>query len=162
MKYEFFVSQPGYIEVEADDEDTALNKVLNMTGEDVSWSDEWMIDNIQKNDCELDIKETEDGLIVGLTTEFFDDDRLKVETQFGTLIAEPSGDPDYPGVWISITQPRGDGDGEYEANLVLVESGKDPDGESGLRVLVWSDPEKEDYTHSIGAQFVKHDETIIS
>lgn len=90
------------------------------------------------------------------------DNRLKVKTKFGTLIVEPSGDPDYPGVWISITQPRSDGDGEYEANLVLVESGEDPDGESGLRVLVWSDPEKEDYTHNIEAQFVQHDESIIS
>lgn len=48
MKYEVFVSQTGYIEVEADSEETALDKVMTMTGEDVSWSDEWQIDTIQE------------------------------------------------------------------------------------------------------------------
>ena len=49
MKYEIFVSQTGVIEVEADDKDMALDKVMNMTGEDVFWSDEWTVDTIQED-----------------------------------------------------------------------------------------------------------------
>ena len=89
--------------------------------------------------------------------------KIKVHTQYGTLVAEPSGDPDYPGIWISLVKPRDEGnDGEYEVNLVLVESAQDPDNKSELRVLVWSDPNREDYTHNIEAAFAKNNETMVS
>ena len=92
------------------------------------------------------------------------DKRLKVKTQYGTLIAEPSGDPDYPGIWISLARTRDGGDGEYEVNLVLAEALQDPDSDSQsvLRVMVWSDPEQEDYTHRIETAYTKDDETMVS
>lgn len=50
MKYEVFVSQTGYIEVEADNKDDALKKTLDMNGTDVSWSDYWEVNAIQESE----------------------------------------------------------------------------------------------------------------
>lgn len=86
------------------------------------------------------------------------ENRIEVKTAFGMLIAEPSSDPDYPGVWISIMRPRTEEgeEGEYEANLALVESMQDsefPDSKKKLRVLVWANPDREDYTEEITTEF---------
>ena len=82
------------------------------------------------------------------------ENRIEVKTDFGTLIAEPSTDPNYPGIWVIITQP--DDEGEYETSLALIEAAQDsefPDSEKKLRVLVWADPDSEDYTDKIVTDF---------
>lgn len=98
--------------------------------------------------------------------------RIEVETPFGTLIAEPSGgDPQYPGIWISLLRKEKDADypdrfigGNYsigkdnriEQQLVLVEAVmEDPsyinaDTDRGtLFAKVWDDPDDEDPRHSL-------------
>lgn len=78
-------------------------------------------------------------------------ERIEVKTVFGTLTAEPSCNPDYPGIWISITQPHPDGNGTYEQSLALIESWEDLDlaGTYVLRVGVYGNLEGEEMTHDV-------------
>jgi len=59
--------------------------------------------------------------------------RIEIQTVFGKLIAEQSGDPHYPGIHICLE--RNDG----ERQLVLVEStpGTPCESTHTLRALVW-------------------------
>lgn len=77
--------------------------------------------------------------------------KVEIDTVFGKLFAETSGDSDYPGIYICIEQE--DEFGKYERQLVLIESTPDIDTDNkySLRALVWSKDIKdgyEDYTDS--------------
>ena len=70
--------------------------------------------------------------------------KIEVITPFGVLIAEASGDPDYPGIHICLNN------GKEERQLVLVESTPSQLEEETrtLRVLVWAN-DSEDYSHEL-------------
>ena len=76
-------------------------------------------------------------------------DRIVVPTAFGKLIAEPSTDPDYPGIWILLV--RKDDEEEYETAIALIESWQDIDlaDTKVLRAVVFGDMAKEDVTHDV-------------
>ena len=69
--------------------------------------------------------------------------RIEVQTPFGTLFAEVSGDPEYPGIYICL-----DNNGEEERQLALAECVKDTINEDHhtLRVLIW-EHDNDDYSH---------------
>lgn len=73
-------------------------------------------------------------------------DRIEVQTVFGKLSAEVSGDPQYPGIVICIEQ--NDEDGKYDKQLALAECTPDMpvDGGHSLRLLVWNNDDMDDYT----------------
>ena len=73
--------------------------------------------------------------------------RIEINTPFGILFAELSGDSNYPGIYICIEQDN-TVDGKYERQLALVESTPDiPNpGSHSLRLLAWSKDETEDFT----------------
>lgn len=66
--------------------------------------------------------------------------KIEVETVFGTLIAELSEDPTYPGIYISLITPEG------EQQIALIESTPDTPskGAYSLRLLNWP-PDAEPY-----------------
>lgn len=72
---------------------------------------------------------------------------IKVQVRGGYLRAIPSEDPDYPGIWIDFIR-----DTEKEDIVsrpqVLVEQPKYFEDREA-RVLIWQDPDKEDYTGEI-------------
>lgn len=70
--------------------------------------------------------------------------KITVTTALGDIIAEASADPEYPGIWLSF-RPK---DREYDINLALADVLPDEDGNPGelLRILVWGDKNREDYT----------------
>lgn len=73
--------------------------------------------------------------------------RLSIKTPLGDIVAEPSADPDNPGVWVSLHR-----DGEdYEPQLALVEYTADEGDqeEPALITRVWGDAQREDYTDKI-------------
>jgi hypothetical protein len=64
-------------------------------------------------------------------------EQLKVKTAWGQLIATPTGNPEYPGIFLEYEDSK-------ESNQVaLLEV---PESEA-LRLLVWSDKDNEDFTH---------------
>lgn len=65
---------------------------------------------------------------------------VRVETTLGTLIAKPSNDPAYPGIWIDLRRS----DFDYDLGLVLVEC---DNGE--LITRVYGDATNYDYTDRI-------------
>ncbi len=70
--------------------------------------------------------------------------KLKVKTPFGMLVAEPAKDPEYPGVWITMVDDKGN-----ENTLALVETKDLKNGEGYIRLLAYTDPDTEDYTHEL-------------
>lgn len=70
--------------------------------------------------------------------------KLKVDTPFGTLVAEPASDPNYPGIWVSLIEEK-DGE-EVEETLVLVETHDNRDGNGYIRCLAYTDLDGDDYT----------------
>lgn len=76
------------------------------------------------------------------------DDKLLVETPFGTLVAYSSVDSDYPGIYIDL---RRDGFVE-DMPVALVESteteGDTPEGRN-LITRVWGDGKEQDYTDRV-------------
>jgi len=84
-------------------------------------------------------------------------DKLIVETALGKIIATPSADPDYPGIFVGF-QPNGN---EFEIDLALIEASpnKDQNLEKELRVLVWGDKDKDDYTDAFS--IVKEGDTFL-
>lgn len=71
----------------------------------------------------------------------------KIEVQLpdgGKLIAQPSEDSNYPGIWVEYVN-----ESKLESQVcspaVLMEY-----TEGELRALLWADKENEDYTHKIG------------
>jgi hypothetical protein len=71
-------------------------------------------------------------------------EEIRVKIKGGYIRAVPSGDPDYPGIWVEIIK-----DDEPEEVVsrpqVLVEQAF---GDT-LRALVWNDSTQEDYTDEI-------------
>jgi hypothetical protein len=78
---------------------------------------------------------------------------IKVKTQFGTLIAEVSPDPEYPAIWLSLIDERGS-----EIPLVTTEQDMDRDGEEALRTVVykrsWCDEPSHIITHELEQGFM--------
>ena len=72
---------------------------------------------------------------------------LTVKVNGGILKAEPSQDPDYPGMDIEFIPDNGNHDGTYPR--VLLETPRDGEGFDPLRCLVWADKDSEDYTNEI-------------
>jgi len=77
------------------------------------------------------------------------DNRLEVQTQFGTLIAEPAGNPDYPGIYLYLAAEDESGE-KQELTYALLEAAKDTprSGETELRLLVYANDDSDDYSHS--------------
>ena len=75
--------------------------------------------------------------------------RIELNTPFGILFAELSGDSNYPGIYINIEQE--DADGKYERQLALVECTPDisEPGKNTLRLLAWRKDDNADYTDSV-------------
>jgi hypothetical protein len=66
--------------------------------------------------------------------------RTEVETPLGIIVAEVSGDSDYPGVWLSF---RANGD-TYERTIALLEA----ESPESVALKVWTDERiREDWTH---------------
>jgi hypothetical protein len=76
--------------------------------------------------------------------------RIEINTPFGVLFAELSGNSDYPGIYICIEQEN-DVDGKYERQLALVECTPDmPNiGDKSMRLLAWGESDNDDYTNAI-------------
>jgi hypothetical protein len=76
--------------------------------------------------------------------------QIRVETSFGTLIASAAQNSDYPGIYICIELPDGNG-GMYEQDIVLVEDTPDNPGQGSraLRVAIWEDVNSESDTQTI-------------
>jgi len=70
--------------------------------------------------------------------------KIEVPTAFGMLVAESSGDPDYPGIHICLNS------GKEEQQLALVECtpGMPIEGAYALRALIWAD-DSYDYSHEL-------------
>ena len=70
--------------------------------------------------------------------------KIEVLTPLGTLVAEPSTDPDYPGIWVSLRNENG-----FELNMALVEyENFEEDPNKGKWITrVWGDAFNEDYTN---------------
>ena len=67
---------------------------------------------------------------------------IEVATPFGTLVAEPCADSDYPGIYVYLRDRNG-----FELDLALIEYGHpSPFNEGMLQTLVWGDALNEDYT----------------
>jgi len=75
-------------------------------------------------------------------------DKIEVSTVFGTLFAQKSADPNYPGIYLCLKK-EGQG-GEHERQLALSEATPDhpQDGNTALRLLVWGSEDIEDYTNA--------------
>jgi hypothetical protein len=72
------------------------------------------------------------------------EDSLKVKVNGGHLCATVSGDIDYPGICVEFIADDDNGE-KLSRPTVLVEKPMDND----LRVLIWGDEDKEDYTTEI-------------
>lgn len=82
---------------------------------------------------------------------------IKVQTPLGELIAKSTLDPMYPGIALDFIK-KGQ---EHETPVALLECNKneeEPDG--GIRLLVWGDKEKEDYTDEF--KMLSSDEPIVA
>lgn len=73
--------------------------------------------------------------------------RMSVKTPLGDIVAEPSTDPENPGIWVSLHQPEKD----YEPALALVEYTKDEADRRrpALITRVWGDAEQDEYTDRV-------------
>lgn len=77
------------------------------------------------------------------------DDRIVQPTSLGDLVAVPSRDPKYPGIWVSMD------DGKYDNALVLVEAcDHDADsevkpGETAIVTRVFKNLNDDEWTHRI-------------
>lgn len=60
------------------------------------------------------------------------------------LVAEPSSDNNYPGIWISLVGKNG-----QENTLALVETKDLENGDGYIRLLAYTDFETDDYTHEL-------------
>ena len=76
--------------------------------------------------------------------------RIEIETPFGILFAELSGDSDYHGIYICL-EHEDDINGKYERQLALVECAPDipNNGNHSLRLLAWRNDDNGDYTDSV-------------
>ena len=76
------------------------------------------------------------------------DDKLRVETPFGTLIAYASVDPDYPGIYIDMQRDGMDGDMGV-ALVEYTETEADIENSGHLITRVWGDGQDQDYTERV-------------
>ncbi len=82
------------------------------------------------------------------------DEQIKVRVDGGYLVASPSGDPDYPGIWIEFIKDdnlKKNGSEDIVTNKqVLVEQPKYAGYKTGeIRVLIWEDEKDCDFTKEI-------------
>lgn len=71
-------------------------------------------------------------------------EEIKVKVEGGYLRANPSSDPDYPGIDVEFVPDNYDGE-TLSMPRVLFEKPID----DKLRVLIWDDADNEDYTKEI-------------
>lgn len=76
-------------------------------------------------------------------------EQITVKVNGGILRAFPSEDPDYPGIWTEFIPDDGSHDDAVSHPSVLMEK----TDEMGLRALVWTDTQNEDYTDEIKFEF---------
>jgi len=69
--------------------------------------------------------------------------KVEVESVFGTLTAVAASDSLYPGIYLYL---KGKDGKEFEAALFEATSEYPSDDQTALRVLVWGNPERDDYT----------------
>ena len=70
---------------------------------------------------------------------------IKVKTQFGTLIAEASPDPDYPAIWLTLIDESGS-----EIPIATIEEDPRMYGEEAeLRTVVYQMAYRDEPTHII-------------
>lgn len=69
--------------------------------------------------------------------------KVEVETVFGTLTAEPASDPNYPGIYLYLKQNDGTA---LDAALFEATPERPTSGQSTLRLLVWGNTERDDFT----------------
>ena len=81
-------------------------------------------------------------------------EQIKVRVKGGNLVASASRDSAYPGIDVEYVPDVDEGD-QASAPRVLFEYPED--GE--LHALVWTDKDKEDYTHKLGFTL---DETVVN
>lgn len=67
----------------------------------------------------------------------------EIKVKGGQIIAQESGDTEYPGIWVEFLK-KGD-NGQY-CSRPAIKMEYDPSIKQ-VRLLVWADPDSEDYTH---------------
>ena len=73
--------------------------------------------------------------------------KMKVDTPFGILVVEKSSDPNYPGVWVSLIEEiNGE---EVEETLALIETHDLKDGNGYIRLLAYTNLDKDEETHEL-------------
>ncbi len=89
--------------------------------------------------------------------------RIDVDTAFGKLFAEVSGNPDYPGIVICVE--RDGEDGRYDHQLALAECTPDHpnNGDHALRLMIWGNDDIDDYTtaHTFYTEFAADPPEVI-
>ena len=75
--------------------------------------------------------------------------QIKVRVNGGYLVASPSDDPDYPGIWIEFIKDEVSEDAETNKQI-LVEQPQYAGYKAGeIRVLIWEDEKDCDFTKEI-------------
>ena len=70
---------------------------------------------------------------------------MEIKTKHGKLIATEAGDPDYPGIWLEYVDNEDNGQNLSRPQVLM-----EQEAETGnIRLLIWEDPNKEDYTREI-------------
>lgn len=72
---------------------------------------------------------------------------IKVQVRGGYLRAIPSEDPDYPGIWVDFIRDTEKEDIVSRPQVLVEQPEYFKDRQA--RVLVWRDPDSEDYTDEI-------------
>lgn len=130
----------------------------------------WFVDSFVGNDVSV---VEQDGRVLLVPDEVrdengaFDEDNAYViaeriadnkvveqETPLGTLVAEVSSDPSYPGIWVSIrdTGPEGDGCENELALIEVCDNDADtnvPVGEKRIVTRVYGDLDGDEYTDRV-------------
>lgn len=78
--------------------------------------------------------------------------RILAETIAGMFYADKSQDPDYPGIDVEFV-PKHENEGTLSRPRVLFEYN---DEEKELRILVWNNPDSEDYSNEITFDLSKY------
>lgn len=73
-------------------------------------------------------------------------DEIRVKVSGGFLRAFSSEDPDYPGIWVEFVRDDEPADTVSRPQILMEQPCLD---EKSTRVLIWDDPDQEDYTHEI-------------
>ncbi len=72
---------------------------------------------------------------------------IKVQVRGGYLRAIPSEDPDYPGIWVDFIRDTEKEDIVSRPQVLVEQPEYFKDRQA--RVLIWRDPDSEDYTDEI-------------